>query len=101
MKTKFQPPEVCPQCGEDVPRNARACPECGADEQTGWKEDSYVTDGVLPDDEFDYDKFCDEEFGSGPRKQGLQWLWWAVAVILLLAMALWLTGALTLLRPTG
>src|SRR5688500_4905783 len=50
MKNRFQPPDVCPQCGEDVPRNAKACPECGADEQTGWKEDAYASDGVeLPD----------------------------------------------------
>ena len=89
MKNRFQPPEVCPQCGEDVPRNARACPECGADEQTGWKEDVYASDGVeLPDEEFDYEKFCDEEFGTGPRKTGIQWFWWVAAVIVLIAFAL-------------
>ena len=24
------PPDVCPNCGAEVPRNAKACPECGA-----------------------------------------------------------------------
>lgn len=89
MKKKFQPPEVCPQCGEDVPRHAKACPECGADEQTGWKEDAYSADGIdLPEEEFDYEKFCAEEFGSGAQKTGIQWWWWAVAVILLIALVL-------------
>ena len=89
MKNKFQPPEVCPQCGEDVPRNAKACPECGADEQTGWKEDAYSGDALdLPEEEFDYDKFVDEEFGSGARKTGVQWWWWLVAVIVLIAFVL-------------
>ena len=33
-------PEICPNCGADVPRNAKACPQCGADEKTGWSEDA-------------------------------------------------------------
>jgi NMD protein affecting ribosome stability and mRNA decay len=28
--------EICPNCGADVPRNAKACPECGSDENSGW-----------------------------------------------------------------
>ena len=51
------PPETCPNCGADVPRNAKACPECGSDEKTGWSEDA-GRDGLdLPDDEFDYEEF--------------------------------------------
>lgn len=34
------PPEICPCCGADVPRKAKACPQCGADENTGWSEES-------------------------------------------------------------
>ena len=37
------PPEVCPNCGADVPRNAKACPECGSDEKTGWSETAYAS----------------------------------------------------------
>ncbi|MEI6862071.1 MAG: zinc-ribbon domain-containing protein, partial [Verrucomicrobiota bacterium] len=34
------PPDVCANCGADIPRSAYACPECGADERTGWRETS-------------------------------------------------------------
>ena len=51
-------PEVCPVCGEDVPRGMAACPECGADDRSGWREGAAAADGLdLPDEEFDYDKF--------------------------------------------
>lgn len=85
------PPEICPECGAEVPRNARACPECGADEQTGWSERAQAQRLGLPDDEFDYDEFVKEEFGEGRAKQirprGISWLWWIVAVLLLAAFA--------------
>lgn len=86
------PSETCPNCGADVPANARACPECGADEQTGWSE-AARTDGLgLPDENFDYEDFVKREFG-GPRAvpRGIQWFWWVVALAVLAAfVALWL-----------
>jgi hypothetical protein len=88
MKKKFTPPEVCPVCGEDVPRNARACPECGADELSGWKDDAYTYDGLgLPDEDFDYDEFVAREF-KGPPKPNLRGIWIATAVLLLLVSLL-------------
>jgi len=79
------PPEVCPNCGADVPRKARACPECGADEKTGWSNDAESTGLDLPDEEFDYDEFVKREFGgSSPRPHNISWLWWVVGVVLLL-----------------
>ena len=82
------PPETCPECGADVPRNARACPECGADEQTGWSERAQAQRLGLPDDEFDYDEFVKEEFGGNDtiRPRGISWLWWIVAVAILAAI---------------
>lgn len=82
------PPEICPNCGAEVPRKARACPECGADEKTGWSETAHAQRLDLPDDEFDYDEFVQNEFGA--EKQKIQpppigWFWWVVAVLLLLA----------------
>ena len=75
----------CPVCGEEVPAGARACPECGACEKSGWGDDS-AADGLdLPDEEFDYDQFVAEEFGSGSRKTPVQRLWWLVAVLVLIA----------------
>ena len=83
-------PEICPNCGAEVPFKARACPECGADEQTGWSERAAAQRLGLPDDEFDYDQFVKEEFGdkkqSAPRPR-IGWFWWLVAVGLLIAIA--------------
>jgi hypothetical protein len=83
-------PDVCPNCGAEVPPNAKACPECGADEQTGWSEEAR-SDGLnLPGQHFDYDDFVKREFGGEkvvPR--GLHWFWWLVA-ILVIAMLLFL-----------
>lgn len=83
------PPEVCPVCGTEVPRNALACPECGADDRSGWREDADAVDSGLPDDDFDYEEFVKNEFGNGaPSRFHLGW--WITAILLLLAFALWL-----------
>ncbi len=89
-------PEVCPVCSEDVPPRALACPECGADHSTGWREDA-GRDGLdLPDEEFDYDEFVQEEFGQGALgKSRLHLVWTVTAAILLLALAAaWFFGGL-------
>jgi len=89
MARKFHPPEICPVCDEEVPRNAKACPECGADEQTGWKAGALEASSLdLPDDDFDYDKFIEEEFGGASRKPTVPWLWWVVAVVVFIALAM-------------
>ena len=78
-------PETCPNCGADVPRGAKACPECGADEATGWSDDKRYDGLDLPDERFDYGEFVKREFASGGIKpRGLAWLWWFVAVLLVL-----------------
>ena len=89
-------PEICPVCGEEVPRGAKACPECGADELSGWREDADETGGLdLPDEEFDYDEFVKKEFGKEVRPPGIGWLWWAAAVAALLAfVAMLMRGAM-------
>ncbi len=76
--------ETCPHCGAEVPRNAKSCPECGSNEKTGWSEKAHADNLGLPDEEFDYDEFVKEEFGAGNAKpRGISWLWWVVAVILI------------------
>lgn len=89
----MSPPEICPQCGAEVPRQARSCPECGADEKTGWSERAQAQRLDLPDDEFDYEEFVEEEFGdakeSPVRPKNLSWFWWAVGVVLLVASAIY------------
>jgi hypothetical protein len=86
------PPDTCPNCGAEVPRNARACPACGADEQTGWSE-AARTDGLdLPDENFDYQDFVKREFGDkSPVPRGIHWFWWVVALALAAAfLGYWL-----------
>ena len=85
------PPEVCPNCGAEVPPNARSCPECGSDEETGWSDEAYASGLDLPDDPFDYDEFTKREFGGkSPIPRGLRWWWWLVAIALLISfLFLW------------
>jgi hypothetical protein len=76
-------PDVCPNCGAEVPPNAKACPECGSDETTGWSEKAYADNLGLPGEEFDYEEFVKEEFSTGRAKpRGIGWFWWVVALIL-------------------
>ena len=74
----------CPVCGEDVPAKAKACPSCGACEKSGWNEEARGADGLdLPEDDFDYEKFAREEFGSPARLAGKQLFWKVTAVVIL------------------
>ena len=78
------PPDNCPNCGADVPRNAKSCPECGADEKTGWAETAYAGGLGIAEDDFDHENFVREEFGGGPKPRGISWLWWITALLLIL-----------------
>jgi hypothetical protein len=81
---KLDAPDVCPICGEDVPRASLACPSCGADHNSGWRMDADTHDALdLPDDDFDYDEFTRREFGSGLKPAGIRTIWWITAIILL------------------
>ncbi len=86
----MMPPEICPNCGADVPRKAKACPGCGADENSGWAEDAQqatAADLGLPEEDFDYDEFTKREFGKpSPKPQGLHWVWWLAGLALLVAI---------------
>ena len=87
-------PETCPNCGADVPPNAKACPECGSDENTGWSEEA-KTDGLgLPEENFDYDDFVKREFGGNkPVPRGIHWFWWVIALtVAVLFLTFWLRG---------
>ena len=82
-------PDTCPNCGADVPPNARACPECGSDEATGWGEAAKSAGLDLPDEDgFNYDEFVKREFGGEkPVPHGVHWFWWLVALLLLALFA--------------
>ena len=80
------PPEVCPNCGAEVPPDARACPECGSDEQTGWSETAKTEGLDLPEEEFDYDDFVKREFSDpSPVPRGIHWVWWIIALVAIIA----------------
>lgn len=83
------PPETCPNCGAEVPPNAKACPECGSDEQTGWSEQARYDGLDLPDEHFDYNDFVKREFGGGrPLPRGIHWVWWVLAIFVVVALIL-------------
>lgn len=80
-------PAVCPVCGEDVPRDALACPECGADERSGWREDALAYDGAgAAEEDFDYDRFVEDEFGAPAKPRGLSMFWWVAGILVILAL---------------
>jgi uncharacterized membrane protein YvbJ len=85
----------CPACGEDVPAKAKACPHCGACEKSGWNENDDGADGLdLPEEEFDYEKFKEEEFGISRKSEGkrLLWKWTAIVLIVLFIAAFIISG---------
>lgn len=86
----MRPPDECPNCGAEVPPNARACPECGSDWETGWSDDATAQHLGIPGEKFDYDSFVEREL-SGKKERGnrLKPLWWIVALLLLLAFILY------------
>lgn len=85
-KPKFEPPEICPNCGTLVPENARACPECGADEETGWNDTATEQRlGISDPDDFDAEEYEREESGQTPKRP-LAALWWITAALLLLVV---------------
>jgi uncharacterized membrane protein YvbJ len=87
------PPEICPHCGAEVPSHARACPECGSDEVTGWSESAAANGLGLPDEEFNYQRFLEEEFGeTRTRPSRRHWLWWGVALAVVVALLLMVLG---------
>jgi len=77
----------CPGCGEDVPATAKACPHCGACGKSGWNEEASDCDGLdLPGEDFDYEKFTEEEFGRPRQRGGKELLFRIIGVILLIVM---------------
>lgn len=83
-------PDYCPNCGTEVPDDARVCPECGADEETGWSDKAHTERLGIPDEDFDYDRFVEEEFGEAkPKTSPARWLWSVVALILIVLMLSW------------
>src|ERR1043165_782885 len=90
-RKRFQmakPPDICPNCGAEVPERARACPECGADEKTGWSEKARYDELGIPDDSFDYGEFVEREFGGKEPKRKLGWLWAVVAVLVMIGFGM-------------
>jgi RNA polymerase subunit RPABC4/transcription elongation factor Spt4 len=92
-RIRARAPEICPVCGEDVPRDALACPQCGADHNSGWRGDADIYDGVdVSEDDFNYEDFVKQEFGSQAKPTGLRTIWWIVGLILIVALILYFAG---------
>ena len=89
MAERRKAPEICPVCGEDVPRGALACPECGADHNSGWREDAERYDGIDLPGEFDYEEFTRKEFGSSVKPPGISAVWWVTAIVVIVLTLLY------------
>lgn len=92
----FRPPGDCPACGEFVPKGYPACPHCSADDRSGWKEDNSYDGLDLPDEEFNYDEFIENEFGNSSPGNKLHPLWQITGIVLLvlfiLGLLIWAAG---------
>lgn len=83
---KRKTPDVCPVCSADVPSDALACPECGADHNSGWRQDAETYEALdLPDEDFNYDEFVRNEFGSSFKPAGMKTIWWITAILIIVA----------------
>jgi hypothetical protein len=87
------PPEVCPVCSRDVPRNAKACPECGSCYESGWNEEESAYDNAdIPDygyednEKFDYDAWRAREEGKARAPGELHPAWKIITLLLAIAM---------------
>jgi hypothetical protein len=77
-------PEICPNCGAEVPPKAKACPECGACDETGWSEgaEAQSADLGIPEESFNYDDFVQREFGAKKvLPYGVGWFLWIVSLV--------------------
>lgn len=82
-------PELCPNCGESLPRNAKFCRECGSDAKTGWRSSEDIEyDSIELPEQGDYEEFLQRE-GLQTRgvQKGRRWIF-LVALILILALFL-------------
>ena len=85
-RIKLKTPDVCPVCGEDISSGALACPECGADHNSGWRQDAETYEALdLPDEDFNYDEFVRNEFGSSFKPAGMKTIWWITAILIIVA----------------
>ena len=90
---------LCPTCDHEVVVG-KSCAVCFKNAKSNrkkkmkkrptakkpWERDE-IYDGLdLPDDDFDYDKFVEEEFGNSDqslhKKLGIAWYWWLTALAL-------------------
>jgi hypothetical protein len=66
-----------------VPVKAKACHHCGACEKSGWNAEASGADGLdLPEDDFDYEKFTAEEFGTPRKMKSIPLIWKIIGVVL-------------------
>jgi hypothetical protein len=75
-------PFTCPVCGETLSAEAKSCPSCGACDRSGWSRDANYDGLDLPE--------WDAVGASDPQPPRDSWMLryaWAVALLLLIAMA--------------
>lgn len=96
---------LCPTCDSEV-KVGGDCPGCApvrkrrrkkvaAASPKPWEQDEMYDGLGLPDEDFDYDAFIEEECSRQPhRKVGIKLYWWITALVLLVALAWMVFGIL-------
>lgn len=89
---------VCPHCGADVLRGAKACKECGSDAETGWApearhhdEEEALPTGHGRERDFEYDDFLEREFPQhmSPERRAKKRRWIALVLLVIAAFLLY------------
>jgi hypothetical protein len=75
----------CPHCGAAVRTGARFCRHCGSSDDDGWRDADHSYDDQ--DDDFDYDRFIQDEFATTMANTRTRPIWRFAAVVLLMIFA--------------
>lgn len=75
----------CPHCGGEIAAKAKFCRHCGSSDTDGWRDDQEYDTDV---DDFDYDRYVEENYPGTVTNTQTRPLWRLVAVILLALFAM-------------
>jgi uncharacterized membrane protein YvbJ len=74
---------ACPHCGAEIAADANFCRYCGSSESDGWRDES-----ESDVDDFDYEEYVADNFGTSPHRTSIAPLWRLVAFVLLVLFLL-------------
>lgn len=77
---------ICPECGAEVRVGSKGCSRCASERATKHWEQDEIYDGLdLPDEEFNYEEFVNNELRDQRETPPYRRWWWWVGLALLAA----------------